>query len=147
MVPVDSHVLLGVTGTGKVLTVFGGAAILDTSDPLVGLPFWYLLLFVGVAEMSVAMLCFNTARAQVALILTGWLATGFALYRWGLWFIDWHRPCGCLGNLTDMLHLSPPLADNITKLALAYLLLGSYATLLWEWRRGQVAGAVVARSR
>jgi len=50
--------------------------------------------------------------------------------------MGWHRPCGCLGNLTDLdlLGISPHTADTIMKLVLAYLLVGSY-WLLWRSRR------------
>ena len=143
-------VLLGITGTAKVVTLLGSAAILDTSDPLVGLPFWYLLLVSGVAEMCVTLLCFSARRAELPLMLTAWVGTGFLLYRWGLWFIGWHHPCACMGSLAGMLHLSDQAADNIMKVILAYLLIGSYTMLLWEWRRGRLgsppAGAAASPS-
>ena len=106
---------LGVTGVAKVVMVLGSAAILDTSDPLVGLPFWYLLLVSGVAEMCVTVLCFSAKRAEIPLMLTAWVGTGFVLYRWGLWFIGWHHPCACMGSLVGALHLSDQAADNIMK--------------------------------
>jgi hypothetical protein len=43
------------------------------------------------------------------------------------------EPCNCLGNLTDPLHISPQLADNIMKVVLSYPLIGSYRLLFWEW--------------
>jgi hypothetical protein len=42
-----------------------------------------------------------------------------------------------LGSLTSALHLSEKAADNIMKVVLAYLLIGSYGLLLWQWRRGK----------
>jgi hypothetical protein len=62
------------------------------------------------------------------------------VYRLGLWWMDWHRPCNCLGNLTDALHISPQAADNVMKVLLAYLLIGSYALLSWHWRQKQRLG-------
>ena len=38
-----------------------------------------------------------------------------------------------------MLHLSDQAADNIMKVILAYLLIGSYGILFWEWRRGAMS--------
>ena len=38
-----------------------------------------------------------------------------------------------MGNLTDALHLEPEVADNLMKVILAYLLLGSYSLLVWQW--------------
>jgi hypothetical protein len=40
-----------------------------------------------------------------------------------------------MGSLTDTLHISPVVADNIMKVVLAYLLIGSYVTLFWLWRQ------------
>jgi hypothetical protein len=40
-----------------------------------------------------------------------------------------------MGNLTDLLYISPRAADNIMKGVLAFLLLGSYGILLREWRQ------------
>jgi hypothetical protein len=46
-----------------------------------------------------------------------------------------------LGNLTDALHISPQTGDIAMKIILAYLLIGSYATLFWLWRqRGKAEG-------
>jgi hypothetical protein len=49
--------------------------------------------------------------------------------------MDWHRPCGCMGSLTTALHLSDQAADNIMKVVLAYLLIGSYGLLIRQWRQ------------
>jgi hypothetical protein len=71
--------------------------------------------------------------------LIGWLATSFVVYRLGLLWVGYHKPCGCLGSLTEALYLSPEAADASMKVVLAYLVVGSYATLIWQWRRVRVA--------
>ena len=129
-------VALALTGLAKVLSAIGPARLLDDLDPLIGIPFRQLLLLVGLAELFVAFFCLFTDRRRFSLTVVAWISTNFLVYRISLWLMGWHRPCHCLGNLTDMLHLSPRLADNIMKVVLAYLLIGSYATLLWQWRRG-----------
>ncbi|MBI3849679.1 MAG: hypothetical protein HY298_05230 [Verrucomicrobia bacterium] len=43
----------------------------------------------------------------------------------------------CLGHLTDALHMSPQTADELMKVILAYLLIGSYALLQYQWRKAQ----------
>jgi len=40
-----------------------------------------------------------------------------------------------VGNLTDALHIPPQAADIAMKIILAYLFVGSYATLFWLWRQ------------
>lgn len=49
-----------------------------------------------------------------------------------------------MGSLAAVLHLSDRAADNLMKLVLAYLLIGSYGFLFREWRRGRVASAAPA---
>ena len=91
-------------------------------------------MIVGVVELVIAVNSFFSRRYILSAGLVAWLATNFVVYRIGLGWIDWEMPCNCLGNLTDALHVSPQLADNIMKGVLAYLLIGSYGLLFWEWR-------------
>ena len=122
--------ILGATGLAKLLSGFGNARVLALADPIIGLQFRYLLLGVGLAEVFIALGCFYKWRNQLGLQLIAWFSTNLLIYRMALWWIGWHRPCPCLGNLTDALHVSPALADNVMKLALAYLMIGSYALLI-----------------
>jgi len=108
--------------------------VLAVADPIVGIPFRWLLLAVGVLELVIAGVCFFSRNQRLATLLVAWLATNFLVYRLGLWWMGWHRPCGCMGSLTNALHLSEKAADNIMKVVLAYLLIGSYGRLLWQWR-------------
>jgi len=132
-----------VTGLAKVISAIGHARVLDAPDPLFGIPLRLVLLLVGQAELFIAFFCLFTKLRNFSLLAVAWVSSNFLVYRLGLWFIDWHQPCGCLGNLTDLLHISPRLADNTMKVMLAYLLVGSYAILLWEWRRRR-AGKMAA---
>jgi hypothetical protein len=113
---------------------FGNSKFLAVVDPIISIKFGHLMLLVGLAEISIAMVCFFSKRQTLALGLVAWMSTNFVVYRLGLWWMDWHRPCNCLGNLTDALHLSPQTADNIMKVLLAYLLIGSYGLLIWRWK-------------
>ena len=140
----SAGVLLAVTGPAKALSAVGSARALEAADPLTGMPFRQLLLLVGLAELLIAFFCLFTERWRFSLLAVACISTDFLLYRLGLWFIGWHRPCGCMGSLTDMLHISPRAADVIMKLVLAYLLLGSYGGLLWKWRRERAIKLVQA---
>ena len=130
-------IALGGSGGAKVLTVFGSARLLDAPDPIFGFPFRYLLLGVGVLELTIASRCCCRRSTAVNAMLVAWLASSFLVYRIGLWSIGWHHPCGCLGRLTDILHISPSLADNAMKGLLAYLLAGSYAIVFWHLKQGR----------
>jgi hypothetical protein len=126
------------TGVAKALSAIGTAPALNASDPLIGIPFRQLLLLVGLAELLIAFFCLLTDKRWFSLRAVGWLSTNFLIYRLGLWFIGWHHPCGCMGNLAGILHLSDRAADNIMKGVLAFLLVGSYLLLFKDWRQSHL---------
>jgi hypothetical protein len=130
----SSGAVLALTGGAKVWSTFGSVRLLAVADPIAGIPFRWLLLAVGVLELVIAGICFFSRNQRLATMLVAWLATNFLVYRLGLVWMGWHRPCGCMGSLTSALHLSEKAADNIMKVVLAYLLIGSYGLLLWQWR-------------
>lgn len=133
--------MLGATGLAKLLAASGSSHALDILDPLIGIPFRQLMALVGVVELLIAFLCLFTERRWLSVVAVCWMATSFLVYRVGLWLLGWHGPCGCMGSLTTVLHLSPHAADSIMKAVLAYLLIGSYAAMLsqgrWGRRRGE----------
>jgi hypothetical protein len=132
---ISAGVILAITGPAKVWTACGNVKLLTVDDPILGLPFRDLMLVAGCAELVIAWVCLLGHRPLVATGLVALLSTDLLVYRWGLWWLGWHKPCNCLGNLTDTLHLSPQVADNIMKLVLAYLLFGSYGLLMWRWSK------------
>ena len=127
--------VLALTGIAKVWSGLGNSKFLAVVDPIIGIKFGQLMLAVGVAEIVVALFCFFSKRQTLALGLVAWMSTNFVVYRLGLWWMDWKKPCSCLGNLADALHISPQTADNIMKVLLAYLLIGSYGLLIWQWKQ------------
>lgn len=126
--------ILALTGLAKAWSGLGHTRVLAVPDPVTGISFGHLMLAVGVVELVIASVCLFGKSQMLKLGLVAWLATNFVAYRLGLWWMGWKKPCSCLGNLTDALHLSPQAADNIMKVILAYLLIGSYGLLLWQWR-------------
>lgn len=130
--------ILAITGLAKVWSGLGNSKFLAVIDPIIGLKFGQLMLAVGVAEIAIALVCFFSKRQMLALGLVAWMSTNFVVYRLGLWWLNWKSPCGCLGNLTDALHISPHTADNIMKVLLAYLLIGSYGLLFYQWRANRL---------
>jgi hypothetical protein len=125
------------TSVAKMWSALGSAKLLSTIDPIVGTQFRYLMIFVSGIEIIVARVCWSNRSRKLAIAMVAWLSTCFFLYRFGLWWIGWQSPCACLGNFTDALHISPQLADNIMKGVLAYLLIGSYGILFWQWWQGR----------
>ena len=131
--------ILAFTGIAKVWMGFGSSHILHNSDPIFGLYFGHLMLVVGILELAVAGVCLFNKSHTLAPVLVACLATNILVYRLGLWWMGWHRPCPCLGNLTDALHIPPETADTAIKIILVYLLICSYGTLFWLWRQRRKA--------
>jgi glucan phosphoethanolaminetransferase (alkaline phosphatase superfamily) len=125
--------VLLVTAIAKLWSVFQGSRLLDDTDPLIQVPFTVLLLIAAALELCVMAICLfrPTVNGLVAVV---WLCSLFLSYRIGLWWVGWQKPCSCLGNLTDALHISPQLADNIMKGLLAFMLLGSISLLILHRR-------------
>jgi hypothetical protein len=132
---ISAGAILAITGIAKVWSGLGTAKVLAVADPIIGVQFGHLMLVVGIAEIVVALICLFCKWHTLALGLVAWLATNFVVYRFGLIWVGYHKPCPCLGNLTDALHISPQTADTGMKIILGYLLLGSYASLFWLWRQ------------
>jgi hypothetical protein len=130
----SAGLILSTTGLAKIISAFGHSKILVTLDPIVGIRFKYLLIFVGFVEFAISFLCMYTGETKLAMALTAWLSTLFVGYRFGLWWLEWTIPCQCMGNLGDALHLPANVVDNILKGVLVYLLMGSWIILLKRLR-------------
>lgn len=129
---VGAGLCLVIVGGAKLVSLSSDAKVLKAIDPIFGVRFSTMMLLVGIAEIAAAWVCFSRHKTA-ALFLVGWLATMFIAYRLGLSILDWKRPCGCLGALTDTLGISPEKADLWIKVILAYLFLGSYLNLALKW--------------
>jgi len=135
----SAGVLLLITAFAKLASSFGSAHVLESSEPLLSISFRHIFRIVGAIELVIAFICLFGKSISLRAVFVAWLATVFVLYRFGLWWIGYHKPCNCLGNLTDALHIPPQTADTAMKIILAYLLIGSYATLFWLWRQRKKA--------
>jgi hypothetical protein len=130
---ISAGIILLLTGLAKLISSFGNARILGLSDPVLNVSFRSEMLIVGIVELVVASVCVFTKLRKISVFLIAWLSTGFLLYRLGLWLIGWNQPCPCMGNLTDILRITPQIADLIMKSILVYLLAGSYLVLSWQF--------------
>ncbi|MGB8168801.1 MAG: hypothetical protein WCF18_14990 [Chthoniobacteraceae bacterium] len=131
---VSAGAVCAVTGSAKVLSGMGHAGILTSIDPVFGWQIGHLMLAAGIVELAVAGVCLLCGKQPMFVgIFISWLATILLTYRLGLWLMDWHRPCHCLGNITDAIHVSPLAADISMEVVLTYLLIGSYGIILHEW--------------
>jgi len=130
----SAGLIFAITGIAKIFGSFGSAKVLLELDPIVGVQFRHLMFVVGVIEIGASAFCIASARTRAAALLVAWLSCLFLFYRLGIWWLGWKVPCHCLGTLTDSLHLAPATADNLMKIVLAYLLVGSVFCLV-HYRR------------
>ena len=115
--------LLLITALAKIVSATGSARILHNSDPILGISFQRVFEIVGSLELIIAMICFFGKNLGIKAGVVAWLATSFLVYRFGLIWVGYTKPCSCMGNLTDALHISPQIADTTLKILLVYLFL------------------------
>ncbi len=125
----SAGLLLLFTALGKLISSTGQEGALAALEPISQMPFRYVFIIVGVAEICVGLTCFFGKGLLSRAMIVAWFATCLALYRIGLMWIGYHGPCGCLGSLTEMISISPGKADVIMRIALGYLLAGSYGSI------------------
>jgi hypothetical protein len=150
---ISTSVLLIVTAVAKIISSTGSAHILQYADPIFGLSFRHMLSIAAILELIIGALGLIGAAGLFAknpmlrVSLIAWFATGLLLYRVSLVAINYHRPCLCMGYLSDALHIPPQVADNTMKSFLGYMLVGSYAAALWLWteKRRLATGSSFAR--
>ena len=135
MVLWSSGILLLLTSVAKIISATGSARALVNADPILFISFRSEFFIIGCIELIVGSVCLIHKSVGLRAGLVAWLSTAFAVYRVGLWAVGWHKPCACLGNFTGALGIPPQGADTAMKIILAYLLIGSYATLFWLWRQ------------
>lgn len=126
---IGSGIILIVTGLAKILTIFGDTSMLLIPDPVFRIEFRALIFWVGLGEIAVASFCLFSKRQTLSTIMVAWIASAFLVYRAGIGMIGWERPCGCLGNLSDIFGISPHAVEWISLGLLGFLLIGSYAVL------------------
>ena len=131
----SASIILIFASVAKIWSSFGSMTVLRAIDPLTGLPFGQLMQAVAAVELLVGIFCLLSKALKLRLFVVIGLVNDFVLYRFGLWAVGWHKPCNCLGSLSDALHISPYAADTAMKIILAYLVIGSYAILFWRWRQ------------
>lgn len=128
-------VLLLITGIAKLVSSLGTAKILQAPDPVLGLKLQYVFWIVSALEFAIALVCFFCKRIKTSAGLLLWVATVFLTYRFALHSGNYDKPCGCLGSITSVLHMSEKTADTIALAILGYFLLAGASVLIWSWKR------------
>ena len=128
---VSSGCILLCTGVLKILSALTETKVLGLADPMIDfLSNRQVLFFVGCLELVVSRILFSRCSDTVKASLIAWLAATFFVYRLGLWSIDFHAPCACLGRAGDWLRLDPHTVDKFMFVTLVYLAFGSVSILV-----------------
>jgi len=128
-----SALVLLTTGVSKLIMLTGTTDMLGQFDPITGMPFKFLLIIAGVAEVLVAAYIFFVGNQRISLVLIALMSSAFVFYRLAFRMTGWTKPCHCLGNLTDVFRISPSVVDLISILMLVILFAGSYSYLLQDF--------------
>jgi hypothetical protein len=138
---------LAVTAVAKLYSATGSARLLDRADPLLLLTHRHVIILVGWIELAVAAYLLLGRERILKLLSVAWLASMFAAYRAGVWWIGAPKACGCLGSLGDLLPVSEGVVNHAMLVILVYLWVGSVGLLvLSRWKEGR-SGRHVAETR
>jgi hypothetical protein len=126
--------LLLITSAVKFVSAIQKAAALALSDPLIRfLSFKQISVVAGIVEITVALYIFKSSNVIRQLGMVAWLALLFIAYHMGLYLIQFHGVCSCLGNANSWLKLSDNSINNLTLGLLAYFSVGSILMLWVRW--------------
>ena len=109
--------------------------VIQPGDPLFHISTRLLFWIGGAIALFVSVACLFGKATTGKLLLVAWLAGNATAYRFGLAWIGCSKPEVVLGTLPAAFGISPKAAGWLLATALAYLLVGSSALLLWQWLR------------
>jgi hypothetical protein len=126
-------VILAASAVAKGIGASGDVGILSHPDPILGMfTNRETMLLAILLEVVIIGLVVDQREIVGKAGYIAWISTVFLAYHVGLWSIGYQGPCGCLGNVANTLGVSSGTADLVSGVLLAYLLMGSYAILVWK---------------
>lgn len=132
-------VLLLITAVSKLTAGLGTGVVLGQPDPVFRMPFRTVFVLAAAVEFAVAAICLSKYQPAIKAAAIAWFASALVIYRGGLWWLGYHKPCICMGTLADPLGLTPEVADNIMKIILVFLFSVGYylfITIFYSSRQG-----------
>lgn len=117
--------ILLATGVAKLVSAFGVQPLLKQIDPVIGIQYRYLMIFVGVVELVAVILCLCSSSIRRRNEIIFCLACCFAAYRICLLAINQPPLCHCLGTFGEVLNIPAWLEHVLMLLSLLYLFVGS----------------------
>jgi hypothetical protein len=130
--------VLLIAAAAKLVSVFGDERILDEADPLLQVANRWVYSAAGLVELAVVWwLMWGGKKTSEKLMVLAWLGTVFALYRFGLFWFKFDKPCSCMGNAFSWAGLGSETMDAIAFGLFLYLAIGAYFFGIIEWQRGR----------
>jgi len=126
-------IILFVTAAAKLLGATSSAHILARLDPMLFLSNREVFRLAAVMELSVSAHLLIGWNHKMKLALIAGSAAFYVIYRAGLQLVGAPNLFSCLGNLTDVISISPRILDRLTVAMLGWMLIGSYTLLTVEW--------------
>jgi hypothetical protein len=123
-------VILFVMGVVELYAALDSSWILSETDPLSHITYRKLFILRGILELVVSAFILIGRSERGRLILSLWFATGLIGYRLAMSWYHTPNVLACLGNRSDWIAISPRAFDRITLLTYAFILFGSYASLI-----------------
>jgi len=139
---VSSGFVLILTAMAKYLSSFGSVQILNMPDPVFNIPFRDVFRAAAIVELLVACVCLFVKSIYLRASVLAWVSSIFVVYRFGLVYLHYHKPCNCLGSMTQVLHIPQQIADMGIRIVLIYLFVGSYGILFWLWRQRKTKACI-----
>src|SRR5581483_10466212 len=129
--------LLFFIGTWHFLTFWSKAQSFNVVDPLMGVPFRYIMPAFGIGELAVSCLCLFTKKWRLALLLTLWMTLNTAVFRFALGAAGWFHPWVFVGDLTSLLNICSLTSDIIVAAVNVFLCGGALFVLFKNRRAGE----------
>ena len=126
-------IILFVTAAARLLGATSSAHILARLDPMLFISKREVFRLAAVMELSVSAYLLTGRNHKMKLALIAGLSAFDLIYRVVLQLIGAPNLFSCLGNLTELIPISPRILDRLTVAMLGWMLIGSYTLLIVEW--------------
>jgi hypothetical protein len=126
-------IILFITAAAKLLAAISSAHILARLDPMLFLSNREVFRLAAAIELSVSAYLLMGRNHTMKLALIAGLSAIYLIYRVGLQLVGAPNLFSCLGNLTEVISISPRILDRLTVAMLGWMLIGSYTLLAVEW--------------
>lgn len=131
-----------VAGVSKIISAFGDATILSLPDPILPTTNRMAIVIAGIVEIGVALYGLKYPMSRRAVVSLLWLGSTLAIYKIGILKYGGAKPCGCLGSITDILHIPPDVANIISTVIIIIMLLVGALSALILFRNSRASNSI-----